>query len=117
VDPDIQAPELLESLFGLGTKLLLARLPDVFAGRGPQMAVPQVSCKLTAAVCARLHSGGAVVKAAVHHGVLSLQWACMCFPQDEGKVIHAAKVRSRKHGVVACMLYRAPSPALPTLAA
>ncbi|KAG2430426.1 hypothetical protein HXX76_009951 [Chlamydomonas incerta] len=41
VDPDIQAPELLTQLFGLGTQLLLDRLPDVWAGRGQQLAVPQ----------------------------------------------------------------------------
>ncbi len=42
MDPDIQAPELLTQLFGLGTQLLLDRLPDVWAGRGQQLAVPQV---------------------------------------------------------------------------
>lgn len=52
VDPDIQAPELLTQLFGLGTQLLLDRLPDVWAGRGQQLAVPQVgqhgSCEAAA---------------------------------------------------------------------
>ncbi|GLC48684.1 hypothetical protein PLESTB_000125500 [Pleodorina starrii] len=41
VDPDVTAPELLQSLFAEGSRLLLDRLPDVFAGRGQQMAVPQ----------------------------------------------------------------------------
>lgn len=42
VGPDEQAPELLDRLFKLGTQLLLQRLPDVFAGRGQQLATPQV---------------------------------------------------------------------------
>ncbi|GIM13357.1 hypothetical protein Vretimale_16514 [Volvox reticuliferus] len=41
VDPDVTAPELLQQLFCLGSRLLIEKLPDVFAGRGTQMAVPQ----------------------------------------------------------------------------
>ncbi|KAG2431327.1 hypothetical protein HYH02_013455 [Chlamydomonas schloesseri] len=46
VDPDIQAPELLTQLFGLGTQLLLDRLPDVWAGRGQELAVAQDESKV-----------------------------------------------------------------------
>ncbi|KAG2484615.1 hypothetical protein HYH03_016569 [Edaphochlamys debaryana] len=41
VGPDEQAPELLTRLFGLGTELLLQRLPDVWAGRAQALAVAQ----------------------------------------------------------------------------
>jgi methionyl-tRNA formyltransferase len=41
VDPDIQAPELQALLFREGTDLLLACLPDVFAGKGPLLSRPQ----------------------------------------------------------------------------
>ncbi|GLI63252.1 hypothetical protein VaNZ11_006151 [Volvox africanus] len=41
VDPDVTAPELLQQLFRLGGQLLVEKLPDVFAGRGTQMAVSQ----------------------------------------------------------------------------
>ncbi len=42
VDPDIQAPQLLEQLFELGTDLLVANLDGVWAGLGPLAAQPQV---------------------------------------------------------------------------
>ena len=41
VDPDIQHPELLAQLFGVGAGLLLRNLPLVFAGKGPSRATPQ----------------------------------------------------------------------------
>jgi methionyl-tRNA formyltransferase len=41
VDPDIQAPELLNQLFELGTDLLVGSLEAVWAGRGPATAQPQ----------------------------------------------------------------------------
>ena len=41
VDGEVQAPQLLEGLFEAGTQLLLQHLPDVWAGRGAAMAVPQ----------------------------------------------------------------------------
>ncbi|PNH00463.1 Methionyl-tRNA formyltransferase, partial [Tetrabaena socialis] len=43
VEPGVTAPELLERLFALGTALLLQRLPDVFGGRGQQLAAPQLT--------------------------------------------------------------------------
>ena len=41
VDPDVQAPELLNQLFELGTDLLVGSLEAVWAGRGPATAQPQ----------------------------------------------------------------------------
>ncbi|GIL58280.1 hypothetical protein Vafri_13359 [Volvox africanus] len=41
VDPNVTAPELLQQLFCLGSQLLVEKLPDVFAGRGTQMAISQ----------------------------------------------------------------------------
>jgi len=41
VDPDVQAPELLQHLFAVGATLLLDSLPAVFQGQGPQLAQPQ----------------------------------------------------------------------------
>ncbi|PNH11865.1 Methionyl-tRNA formyltransferase [Tetrabaena socialis] len=49
VEPGVTAPELLERLFALGTALLLQRLPDVFGGRGQQLAAPQVRSQRTRA--------------------------------------------------------------------
>lgn len=43
VPDSFQAPELGEALFRLGTELLLGALPDVWAGRGPELARPQAS--------------------------------------------------------------------------
>jgi methionyl-tRNA formyltransferase len=41
IDPNIQSPQLLEQLFKLGSELLLAQLPTVFAGQGLAVATPQ----------------------------------------------------------------------------
>ncbi|PRW57094.1 pigment defective [Chlorella sorokiniana] len=41
VDPEIQAPELLQRLFELGTDLLVKNLEVVWAGMGPLVAQPQ----------------------------------------------------------------------------
>eukprot|EP00983_Pelagomonas_calceolata_P084071 1156289-Pelagomonas_calceolata.AAC.4 len=41
VDPDIQAPELLQDLFAKGATLLLEALPRVLEGQGPQLSSPQ----------------------------------------------------------------------------
>lgn len=38
---DAQAPELLDTLFTMGTKLLVEKLPDVWSGAGAELAVPQ----------------------------------------------------------------------------
>ncbi|GIL58279.1 hypothetical protein Vafri_13359 [Volvox africanus] len=43
VDPNVTAPELLQQLFCLGSQLLVEKLPDVFAGRGTQMAISQLT--------------------------------------------------------------------------
>ena len=42
VDPSIQAPQLLQQLFDQGTEILLENLPEVWSGRGAEMARPQV---------------------------------------------------------------------------
>lgn len=41
VDADIQAPELMQALFDLGSQLLLCMLPLVWEGRGPALATEQ----------------------------------------------------------------------------
>ena len=41
LDADMQAPELLSLLFQRGAQLLLSRLPEVWEGRGPELAWPQ----------------------------------------------------------------------------
>lgn len=41
VDPDIQAPDLLQHLFDLGATLLLDSLPAVFQGKGLEVSHPQ----------------------------------------------------------------------------
>ena len=38
---DAQAPELLDTLFTMGTNLLVEKLPDVWSGAGAELAVPQ----------------------------------------------------------------------------
>lgn len=53
MDADIQAPELLQELFLQGSSLLLGSLPDVFQGRGPQMATPQDAQQATPAAKVR----------------------------------------------------------------
>ncbi len=59
LDPEVQYPELLEQLFRRGVALLLSRLPDVLAGRGPELATPQDpqqvthAAKVTAGPCRR----------------------------------------------------------------
>eukprot|EP00798_Chlamydomonas_sp_ICE-L_P030780 gene30780-35819_t len=41
VDADVQQPELLAQLFELGADLLLSKLPEVFEGKGEELATPQ----------------------------------------------------------------------------
>lgn len=45
----MQAPELTQCLFELGTSLLLGVLPDVWAGKGPSLAAPQDGAAATPA--------------------------------------------------------------------
>lgn len=47
VDPEIQAPELLDLLFDRGADLLLEKLPHVWSGKAAEAAVKQVSSDLT----------------------------------------------------------------------
>lgn len=47
LDPNIAAPQLLEHLFQLGTQLLIRKLPDVWADRGPSLAVAQDEAQAT----------------------------------------------------------------------
>ncbi|KAL6780448.1 MTF1 [Auxenochlorella protothecoides x Auxenochlorella symbiontica] len=49
IPEDVQAPELTQRLFELGTRLLLDALPDVWAGMGPSLALPQDAATATAA--------------------------------------------------------------------
>ncbi|KAK9842062.1 hypothetical protein WJX81_006621 [Elliptochloris bilobata] len=49
VDPDMQAPELLEELFARGTRLLLRHLPDVLSERARGMAEPQDEAQASSA--------------------------------------------------------------------
>lgn len=41
LDRDVQAPELLNTLFNLGTDLLLEKLPDVWSGRDKEYTIAQ----------------------------------------------------------------------------
>jgi methionyl-tRNA formyltransferase len=47
IDAEVQAPELLDRLFTLGTELLLTNLEVVWAGMGDKMAQPQDSSAAT----------------------------------------------------------------------
>ncbi|EFJ45234.1 hypothetical protein VOLCADRAFT_106047 [Volvox carteri f. nagariensis] len=70
VDQDDTAPELLQRLFQLGGQLLLQRLPDVWAGRGPQIAVPQDESQV------------------LHAAKLSRDESVLDFSSTQGHVLH-----------------------------
>jgi methionyl-tRNA formyltransferase len=55
LDPEVQAPELLEQLFSTGVKLLLSKLDSVWAGQGPEVAQAQDEAQVTHA--AKVSSG------------------------------------------------------------